>query len=88
MTYRELKTKIDSFTESQLNQQIAVFEGDDEVAKLIDSVEISTEDWYFDHTDCLGNLQSIKEENPDDWQDIIDDATLVPAGTVSLQINS
>lgn len=83
MTYKELKDFCNSLTEEQLTQEVYVARVDDSPVK-VESHEITDVDRYFDHTDLIGTLEEIKADNPDDWQDIIEDATLVPAGTVML----
>lgn len=84
MTYKELFAQL---TPEQMEQQIAIFHGDEEDAHLDVSINISEEDEYFDHCDSYGNLAQVKEDNPDDWEDIIEDATICPKGTVTLHIN-
>ena len=83
MTYQELKDFCNTLTEDQLKQEVYLSQTDDAAIK-IESAVISNEDIYFDHTEELGNLQSVKDDNPDDWEDIIEEATLCPKGTVYL----
>jgi hypothetical protein len=83
MTYEELKTFCNSLTTEQLQQEVFLSIVDSHCEKII-SCLVSEEDEYFDHGDGLGTLEIIKQENPEDWEDIISDATLVPKGTVYL----
>lgn len=83
MNYEQLKIFCNSLTPEQLQQEVYLAQVDDAAIK-VESALISEEDEYFDHGDALGNLELIKEENPDDWEDVIADATLCPKGTVML----
>lgn len=83
MTYEQLKSFCNSLTPEQLQQEVYLAQVDDAAIK-VESAHISTEDQYFDHCDGLGTLEEIKAENPDDWEDIVADATCCPKGTVML----
>jgi len=83
MNYQELKDFCNKLTEDQLKVEVWVARTDDTPIK-VSCGHISEEDEYFDHTDGLGTLDIIKKENPNDWEDVIADATLVPKGTVML----
>lgn len=83
MTYEQLKAFCNSLTDEQLKQEVYLAQVDDAAIK-VESAIITDRDEYFDHTDGLGGLEEIKEENPDDWEDVITDATLCPKGTVML----
>ena len=83
MNYEQLKAFCNSLTEEQLKQEVYLAQVDDASIK-VESALISEQDEYFDHGDGLGTLEMIKEENPDDWEEIVADATLVPKGTVFL----
>ncbi len=83
MNYEQLKTFCNSLTEEQLQQEVYLSQVDDAAIKVERAI-VSEDDKYFDHSDALGTLEMIKEEDPDDWQEIIADATLCPKGTVML----
>lgn len=82
MNYQQLKDFCNSLTPEQLTQEVFL-SGEDQAYK-VDGADISTEDQYFDHAEHIGNLKSIKDENPEGWETEIEDYTLVPKGTVSL----
>lgn len=81
--YNDLKAFCNSLTEEQLQQE-AYFTIVDGAATKIESAHVQDVDRYFDHCDEIGTLEEIKNENPEDWQDVIADATVVPKGTVFL----
>jgi hypothetical protein len=83
MNYQTLKDFCNSLTEEQLKQEVYLAQVDSNAIK-VECCHITERDEYFDHCDSLGTLDEIKKENPDDWEDIIEDATLCPKGTVML----
>lgn len=83
MTYQELFNKL---TPDQMSQQIAIFIGDEEEGRVDIGVEISEEDFYWDCNDCIGNLEQVKADNPTDWEEVIEDVTCCPKGTVTMHI--
>ena len=83
MTYQEL---FDKLTPDQMCQQIAIFTGDEERARLVIGVEISEEDMYWVHDDCYGNLEQVKADNPTDWEEVIEEYNCCPKGTVTMHI--
>lgn len=83
MNYQDLKDFCNSLTDEQLKQDVYLARTDDSAIK-VECAHISEEDEYFDHGTGLGTLEMIKEENPDDWEDIIEDVTLCPKGTLML----
>lgn len=83
MTYEQLKDFCNSLTNEQLQQEVYLTIVDSH-AERVGCAIITKEDEYFDHGDSLGNLQAVKDENPDDWEDVIVDATVCPKGTVML----
>jgi hypothetical protein len=85
MTYQEL---FDKLTPEQMNQQIAIFSGDEEQAHTDVIVEITEEDFYWEYDQCYGNLEQVKGDNPNDWEEVIKEYNCVPKGTVMLQINN
>ncbi len=86
MTFRELQDRIKFFNEEQLDQQVPVFiDNDDETAHILDSIEISDEDIYWEHHgDCIGNLDAVKETFEDKWEEEQEDLVKQPKGTVTL----
>lgn len=73
-----------------MEQQIAIFHGDEEAAHLDVCVEIAQEDTYFDHTDDYGTLEQVKEQAIADQmnlEDLLADLTVCPKGTVTLHVN-
>lgn len=85
MTYQEL---FDKLTPEQMSQQIAIFSGDEEVAHTDVIVEITQEDFYWEYDDCFGNLEQVKTDNPENWEEVLEKLTCIPKGTVMLQINN
>lgn len=83
MNYQQLKEFCNLLTNEQLQQEVYFCKVDDCSIK-VERALITEEDEYFDHTDSLGTLEIIKEENPGDWEDIILDASMTPKGTVLL----
>lgn len=83
MNYEKLKQFCNSLTEEQLQQEVYLALVDSHAEKVASAL-VTEADEYFDHGDSMGTLEMIKEENPDDWEDIISDATLCPKGTVML----
>lgn len=83
MTYKQLKDFCDTLNDQQLEQEVYLSVVDSHAEKVASAL-ITDKDEYFDHTDPLGTLDQIKEVNPDDWEDVIADATLCPKGTVML----
>lgn len=87
MNYRELKEFLETLTSEQLEQPAVVFESEDEQGKFIDSHEVSDEDFYWEHHgDCIGNLDEVKSQFGEKWEEEIDDLIKVPAGMVSLHL--
>lgn len=86
MIYQELKEFIETLNETQLQQQVVVFDGDKETAIMIEHSDISEEDIYWEHHgDCLGPLKEAKEDFSDEeWEDEKEDLIIVPKGTVTL----
>lgn len=83
MTYEQLKTFCNSLTPEQLQQEVHLSIVDSHAEKVVSAI-VTKEDQYFDHGDGLGTLEEIKAEYPDEWEDIISDASLCPQGTVML----
>lgn len=83
MTYQDLKRFCNSLTTEQLQQEVHLSQVDNSAIKVV-SAHVTDEDIWFDHCDALGNLEQIKQDNPDDWEDVIEDAILCPKGTVML----
>jgi hypothetical protein len=83
MNFQQLKDFCNSLTAEQLQQEVYLARTDDSAIK-VEAGHITEEDEYFDHTDGLGGLESIKTQFPDDWEDVVADATLCPKGTVML----
>ncbi len=81
--YQDLKTFCESLSQEQLQQEVHLAIVDDASIK-IESAHVSEQDEYFDHCDSLGTLELIKNEYPDEWEDMIEDATICPKGTVFL----
>lgn len=81
MTFQKIKERVNTLSEEHLQEE-AYVSMDDNGAVKIGCLHITEEDEYFDHTDPLGTLEMIKEENPDDWEDIVEGATLVKKGTI------
>jgi len=88
MKFRELKDKLNAFTEEQLDQPVIVFENDDEMGKEIDFLEEQEEDVYWMDGDCYGFLKETQEwidENPDE-ELTIEDFRKIPKGQPTLHI--
>lgn len=83
MNYQELKDFCNSLTAEQLKQEVYLSQVDG-IAIRVGCGHITEKDQYFEHSDSLGTLEEIMNENPEDWKDIVDDAALCPKGTVML----
>ena len=84
MIYKDLLAFCQGLTEEQLQQEVYVDVTEDTPIKIEQAI-VTTEDQYWEHHgDALGTLQEIKNEYPDDWEDIIVDAVIQKAGTVLL----
>lgn len=83
MTYGELKEFCNKLTPEQLEQEVYLSIVDSHAEKVVSAI-VTDEDQYFDHGDGLGTLEEIKAENPDDWEDVVADATICPKETVCL----
>lgn len=83
MTYKQLKDFCNSLTEEQLEQEVYLSQVDD-AAISVDGAGVSQEDEYYDHCDGYGTLEMIKENYPDEWEEIIEEASVCPKGTVFL----
>ena len=83
MNYQLLKDFCNSLTDEQLQQDVYLAQVDSASIK-VECAHITEEDEYFDHTDCWGTLEEIKANHPEDWEEIIEDATICPKGTVIL----
>lgn len=86
MKYKELKEKLNTLSDEQLEMDVVVFENEEEQGKVIDSWDESDEDFYWDGSDCVGNLEMAKESYGDEWEDEKDSLVCVPKGTFSLHI--
>lgn len=91
MTYKELKEKLETLTEDQLNQTTVVFNNDEEIGNEIDGWEESEEDFYWMDGDCYGDLKTTNEQivdinktEPEDDPITIEDFTKIPKGTFTL----
>lgn len=84
MTYKELFAQL---TSEQMDQQIAIFHGDEESAHLYVSIDVSEEDIYYECGDCFGDLAQVKSDYPDTWEDVVADLNICPKGTITLHIN-
>jgi hypothetical protein len=89
MKYRELKAKLDAFTDHQLDQPVVVFENDEEVGKEIDFLHEQEEDIYWYEGDVVGPLDQAKEfvadEKDEDLR--IEDLMVIKKGQPTLHIN-
>lgn len=92
MTYKELKEKLNTLSEEQLNQTATVFINDEEVSCEIDSWEEQQEDIYWMDGDCYGGLQNVQEQiskmnesEPEDDKISIEHFHKVPKGFFSLE---
>ena len=87
MTYRELKAKLDTMNDKQLDWPVVIFEGDDERGYELDSFDELDEDVYWMDGDCYGMIDGAKDAIKEDETLTIDDFTVIPKGTVTLHYN-
>ncbi len=85
MKLKELKTFLNKLTPAQLEQPFVVFGDDDELAIQPNEIKISEEDIYWEHNVCFGNIEQLKQDFPDDWEDEIQGLNIVPKGTITFE---
>ena len=81
--YQDLKDFCNSLEAEQLKQECGLAIVDQEYVK-IESAFVSDEDEYFEDGESLGTLELLKNEYPDEWEEIAESATICPKGTVFL----
>lgn len=88
MKFRELKEKLDKFTDHQLDQPVVVFENDEEVGKEIDFLHEQEEDIYWYEGDVVGPLDQAKEFVEDDKDEglRLEDLMVIKKGQPALYI--
>lgn len=84
MKYKELKEKLNSMTDAQLNWPAVVFEGDDEQGHEIESIDESGDDIYWYEGECYGMKKDVDEAIAEDEDLKIEHFSIVPKGTVTL----
>lgn len=88
MKLQELKDKLNSLTDEQLDYPVIVFEGEEEIGKEIDSWDESDEDYYWLDGDCYGNIDGAKEAIKEDDSITLEDFTVIKKGTFTLLITT
>lgn len=78
---KDLKDFLDTLSEEQLLQE-ADFCVVDVCNYKIKSAYISNDDEYFIDGESMGNLKQFKQEWPYEWKSMIEEAIIVPKGTV------
>lgn len=84
MKFRELKDKLNSMTDAQLDWPVVIFEGDSEYGSEIDSIDESGDDIYWLDGECYGMIDGVQDAMKDDADLKLEDFTIIPKGTVTL----
>lgn len=92
MILRELKDKLNTLTEEQLNQSVIVFDEHEEIGNEITTWDEQDEDIYWLDGDCYGNKESVLEyiEKDEDKDDplTIEAFHVIPKGYFTLEYSS
>lgn len=87
ITWRQMKILSSTLTEEQLNQPVLIGIDDEETLIMIDNIEISKNDFYWDCGDCYGTIEEVKEfakEENISLEEALENLSKVPAGTITL----
>lgn len=86
MTFRDLKSILDTATDKQLDWPVVVFIGDEDHGRKVSSIDKTGMDTYWYDGDFVGekiDAEKVVADNPDIF---IDDFVVIPKGTLTLQV--